>query len=69
MLMHGKTYSCPYWLADGIYPQLSIFVTGFAVATIYMKTFLDTIEKHTGNIKTMEFLVVNVICDLYYLYS
>ena len=29
--VNGKTYSCPYWLADGIYPELSIFVTGFAV--------------------------------------
>ena len=29
--VNGKTYSCPYWLADGIYPQLSIYVTGFAV--------------------------------------
>jgi hypothetical protein len=29
--VNGKTYSCPYWLADGIYPQMSIFMTGFAI--------------------------------------
>lgn len=29
--INGKSYSCPYWLADGIYPELSIFVTGFSV--------------------------------------
>lgn len=29
--VNGNKYSRPYWLADGIYPQLSIFVTGFAV--------------------------------------
>ena len=29
--VNDKAYSCPYWLADGIYPELSIFVTGFAV--------------------------------------
>lgn len=29
--VNGRDYSCPYWLADGIYPELSIFVTGFAL--------------------------------------
>jgi hypothetical protein len=29
--VNGKRYSCPYWLADGIYPQLAVFVLGFAV--------------------------------------
>jgi len=29
--VNGKKYSLPYWLADGIYPQLSVFVQGFSV--------------------------------------
>ena len=28
---NGTEHSCPYWLADGIYPELAVFVTGFRV--------------------------------------
>ena len=29
--VNGTMYCHPYWLADGIYPQLAVFVTGFAI--------------------------------------
>ena len=30
-MLNGIQYSCPCWLADGIYPQLAVFITAFAL--------------------------------------